>query len=109
MITISERDWKIIRDLKPELLNLSCEQIFHRIEKLSAGRAGQQHQTYLKLYKLIEKEDEKIAKMFNDLKRSNAFFKIAALRLNGVLTDAQMELFTEQTQAIVKDLCQFGR
>ncbi len=41
MITISERDWKIIRDLKPELLNLACEQIFHRIEKLSAGRAGQ--------------------------------------------------------------------
>ena len=73
------------------------------------SRAEQQHQTYLKLYKLIEKEDEKIAKMFNDLKRSNAFFKIAALRLNGVLTDAQMELFTEQTQAIVKDLCQFGR
>lgn len=109
MVTIPERDWKRIRDLKDELLNVACEQIFQRIEKVSAGRAGQQHKTYLELYKLIEKEDEKIAKMFDDLKRSNAFFKIAALRHYGVLTNAQMELFTEQTQAIVKDLCQFGR
>lgn len=109
MITIPELDWKIIRDLKPELLNLACEQIFHHIEKLSAGRAGQQHQTYLELYTFIQREDDKIAKMFDDLKRSNAFFKIAALRQYAVLTDAQMELFSEQTQTVVKDLCQFRR
>ncbi|MBU1618499.1 MAG: hypothetical protein KJ556_06405 [Gammaproteobacteria bacterium] len=109
MITIPERDWKIIRDLKQELLNVACEQIFQRVEKLSANRAGQQHKSYLELYKLIEKEDEKIAKMFNDLKRSNAFFKIAALRHYAVLTDAQMELFSEETRAIVEDLCQFRR
>ncbi|MDR7119601.1 hypothetical protein [Rheinheimera soli] len=109
MKSIPERDWKRIRDLKDELLNVACEQIFQRVEKLSADRAGQQHQSYLQLYKLIEKEDEKIAKMFNDLKRSNAFFKIAALKHYGVLTDAQMALFSEETQAVVKDLCQFGR
>jgi len=109
MVTIPERDWKRIRDLKDELLNVACEQIFQRVEKLSADRAGQQHKTYLDLYKLIQKEDDKIAKMFNDLKRSNAFFKIAALRHYAVLTDAQMELFSEETQAVVKDLCQFGR
>jgi hypothetical protein len=33
--------------------------------------------------------------MFDDLKRSNAFFKIAALRQYDVLTDAQMGLFSE--------------
>lgn len=109
MKSIPERDWKRIRDLKDELLNVACEQIFQGIEKLSAGRAGQQHQSYLQLYKFIEKEDEKIAKMFNDLKRSNAFFKIAALKHYGVLTDAQMALFSEETRAIVEDLCQFGR
>ncbi len=104
MITIPERDWKIIRDLKQELLNVACEQIFQRIEKLSADRSGLQHKTYLELYKLIQKEDDKIAKMFDDLKRSNAFFKIAALRHYGVLTDAQMELFTAETRRIVSEI-----
>lgn len=109
MITIPERGWKRSRDLKDELLNVAREQIFQRIEKLSADRAGQQHKTYLELYKLIQKEDDKIAKMFDDLKRGNAFFKITAFRLYGVLTDAQMELFSEETQAVVKDLCQLRR
>lgn len=104
MITIPERGWKIIRDLKQELLNVACEQIFQRVETLSANRAGQQHKSYLELYKLIEKEDEKIAKMFSDLKRSNAFFKIAALRHYAVLTDAQMELFTAETRRIVSEI-----
>ena len=47
--------------------------------------------------------------MFDGLSRNSDYFKIAALKHNGVLTDAQMELFTEETQAVVKDLCQFGR
>lgn len=109
MVTIPERDWKIIRDLKQELLNVACEQIFQRVEKLSASREGQQHQSYLELYKLIQKEDDKIAKMFDDLKRGNAFFKVAALRQYGVLTDEQMELFSAETKAVVGDLCQFKR
>lgn len=109
MITIFERDWKIIRDLKQELLNVACEQIFQRVEKLSANRAGQQHKSYLELYTLIEKEDKAIAEMFDGLSRNSALFKIAALKHNGVLTDAQMELFSEETRAIVEDLCQFGR
>lgn len=109
MKSIPERDWKKIRDLKGELLNVACEQIFQRVEKLSAGRAGQHHKTYLELYKLIEKEDNAIAEMFDGLSRNSAFFKIAALKHNGVLTDEQMGLFSEETQAVVEDLCQFRR
>ncbi|EGM77309.1 hypothetical protein Rhein_2591 [Rheinheimera sp. A13L] len=109
MKSIPERDWKRIRDLKDELLNVACEQIFQRIEKLSAGRAGQQHKSYLELYNQIKKEDKAIADMFDGLSRNSAYFKIAALKQYGVLTDAQMELFSEETRAVVKDLCQFKR
>ena len=70
MITIPERDWKIIRDLKQELLNVACEQIFQHIEKLSADRSGLQHKTYLELYKLIQKEDDKIAQRGQVLPRA---------------------------------------
>lgn len=109
MKSIPERDWKRIRDLKDELLNVACEQIFQRIEKLSADRAGQQHKSYLELYNLIKKEDDAIAEMFDGLSRNSALFKIAALKHYGVLTDAQFELFSEETRAIVEELCQFRR
>lgn len=79
MKSIPERDWKRIRDLKDELLNVACEQIFLRVGKLSAERVGQQHKSYLELYKLIQKEDDKIAKMFDDLKRRNAFLRLPRL------------------------------
>jgi hypothetical protein len=109
MVTIPERDWKRIRDLKDELLNVACEQIFQRIEKLSADRAGPQHKSYLELYNLIKKEDKAIADMFDGLSRNSAYFKIAARKRNGVLIDEQMALFSEETQAIVQDFCQFRR
>ncbi|WP_127022213.1 hypothetical protein [Rheinheimera mangrovi] len=107
MKSIPERDWKRIRDLKDELLNVACEQIFQRVEKLSAERTGPQHKSYLELYTLIKQEDMAIADMFDGLSRNSAYFKIAALKHNGVLTDKQMELFSEETQAVVNDLCQF--
>lgn len=107
--SIPERDWKRIRDLKDELLNVACEHIFQRVEKLSADRTRQQHKSYLELYSLIKNEDKAIADMFDGLSRNSAVFKIAALKHHGVLTDEQMALFSADTQAAVNDLCLFGR
>ncbi|EHR39363.1 hypothetical protein AJE_17205 [Alishewanella jeotgali KCTC 22429] len=63
----------------------------------------------MELWKLINKEDEAIAEMFNDLKRSNAVFKIAALKHYGVLTDEQMAQFSQETQEQVARLCEYRR
>ncbi|CAM5195052.1 hypothetical protein [Alishewanella longhuensis] len=47
--------------------------------------------------------------MFNDLKRSNAVFKIAALKHYGVLTDEQLAQFSQETQEQVARLCEYRR
>jgi len=109
MTSVPEKDWKRLSGLKEHLLNSACESIFQRIEKISSTRKDREHETYLALWKLINKEDEAIAEMFNDLKRSNAVFKIAALKQYGVLTDEQLAQFSQETQEQVAHLCEYRR
>ena len=84
MSNIPESDWKKLRKIKDSLLNEACENIFTKVEKLIHNRSGNEHAIYLKLWKLIDVENNKIASMFDDLKRSNAFVKIANIKRNNV-------------------------
>lgn len=109
MSSLPEKDWKVLGRLKASLLNSACESIFQRIEKISSIREGREHESYLELWRLIKKEDDVIAEMFDDLKRSNALLKIAALRRHGVLTDEQLALFSKETQDNVDRICEYRR
>ncbi len=41
------------------------------------GRAEREHEAYLSLWKMPEKEDDLISLMFDDLRRNNAIHKLA--------------------------------
>lgn len=107
MTSVPEKDWKRLSSLKDSLLNSACETIFRHLEQISSTRQGQEHAAYLELREELKKQDDAIAEMFNDLKRSNAVFKIAALKHYGVLTDQQLALFSEETQQQVACLCEY--
>ena len=103
MRNIPEKDWQQLRALKDDMLNNACERIFNKIAKISKSRKGKEHDSYLKLWKILKKEDEAISIMFDDFKRSNAFIKLIALRRNNLLSENDLELFTEETQSIIKE------
>ncbi len=102
MSKIPERDWKKLRALKDEKLGKACENILAGIEKILKEREGKEHASYLEIWKLLKKEDKKIAAMFDDQRRSDAIFKIAALRSYGYLSDEEMKGFSTETQEKVK-------
>ena len=85
-----EKDWKRLRGLKDDALDLACERILEKVEKIVGERKGQEHKSYLALWKLIENEDHEISIMFDDLKRSNATHKLAAWRRNNVISDVNI-------------------
>ena len=64
------------------------------------------HEAYLRLWKILKKEDAKIATMFDDVKRSNAFQKIAAWNFYGLISDKELAQFSEDTQEIIHILNQ---
>jgi hypothetical protein len=106
MRVIAETDWKKLRALKTRALNDACARILDAVAQLVQQRDGREHEAYLALWELLHKRDELIAAMFDDFKRSTAFYKLAAWQRQGLVTASDMALFTEETQATVKALNQ---
>jgi hypothetical protein len=106
MKSIPESDWKILRAIKDESLNIACERIFAKIQDIIEVREGKEHKAYLRLWKLIEEEDRKISVMFDDLRLSTAIHKLAVWRRNGVISDEYFLRFSNDTQQVVRDLNQ---
>ncbi|MDO7083698.1 hypothetical protein WNY51_15600 [Pseudocolwellia sp. AS88] len=101
MPSVPESDWKLFRKLQSELTNKACESIFKQVNDIANVRAGKEHQSYLDLYNLIKKEDTRIAEMFNNPTRNNVILKIVTLRKSEVLSNEQLQMFSEQTQEFV--------
>lgn len=104
MSYIRERDWKIIRSMKDEVLDRACERILAKVSKVIENEGDNAHARYLELWKTLTGEDEDIASMFNDLKRSNAITKLAKWKFHGLITDDDMKSFSEESQERVRIL-----
>ena len=101
MSSVPEKDWKLFRQLEPLLLAKACESIFIKVEEIAHNRVDKEHQSYLSLYDLIKQEDAKIAETFNNPTRNNVILKIVALKRFDILTDEQLQQFSDETQATV--------
>jgi len=104
MSPIAEKDWQLFRQLQLELTAKACELVFRQVDNISNLRTGKEHQSYLDLYRLIEKEDAKIAEMFDNPTRNNVRLKIVTLKKNEVLSDEQLQMFSKETQEFVNSI-----
>ncbi|HEX9654103.1 MAG TPA: hypothetical protein VGA99_10355 [bacterium] len=102
MREIPETDWKKLRSLKTRALNDACARILDAVGQIVHKKDGREHAVYLELWKLLKKEDDLIAYMFDDFKRSTAFYKLAAWKRHGLVSESDLALFTEETQAVIR-------
>lgn len=99
---IKESDWKYLRKLKPILLERACAKINRDAQKLLENKDNiDQYQLYLTLYKYYKEEDEVIAECFNDHRRSMAKFRIISLVKHGIMTDDELQGFSDETRETV--------
>ena len=104
MSQIPEQDWKKLRSLKDKVLNAVCADILDEINKVYLSKGNENHKAYLETWDIINRKNNDIADMFDDLRRSNAIFKIALWYGNGYLTDNELKEFTDQTYNTIKYL-----
>jgi hypothetical protein len=109
MSKICEKDWKIVRTMKNDALDLACQRIIEKLSKIIASKKKGSHVRYLELWNLLKAEDKNIALMFDDMKRSNAFLKLARWRFNNLITDSDLESFSPETFKIVEALLETWR
>jgi hypothetical protein len=98
-----ESDWKILRRLKPIALDRFCERVLTKIGETAVG-SGSAHERYLAIFSLIMDRDKELANCFNGMSRSNAMFLLIAMRSHDLITDEEMTEFSEDTQAVIREL-----
>ena len=88
--------------MKDELLGVFCDRILDKAGPIIADRSNGSHAAYIALWRLLEKEDHAVVSMFDDVKRSTAIFKLVAWKRHGLISDAELEKFTQETQESVR-------
>jgi hypothetical protein len=98
-----ENDWKILTKLKPVTLERLCQRIIDQAAGIAgSAQPGSQYESYLKLFTHIQESDQTIANGFDDLRRSNAFFKLVTWRREKLVTDEEFLMFSGETRNAVK-------
>jgi hypothetical protein len=101
MRQIPEADWKILRRLYKTALDRFCGQVLDEVRRILDDPETDRHAKYLSIYRLTERRDKEIARMFNDRRRSTAFHRLAVIKDSELLTDEEIYELTKETRAVI--------
>ena len=101
MPDIREKDWKIVKSMKDDAFDLACQLIMDKLSMIITSEKKSAHSRYLELWKTLKVEDENIALMFDNMKRSSALHQLARWRFNDLITDSDLESFSPGTLKVV--------
>jgi len=99
---IAEADWKMLRRVHPLALERFCERVLAEIEGVTHNGAQSSHQRYLDIFKIVERRDREMARIFNDPKRSNALVILARIRSNRLLTEDEFATLSPETRNAIE-------
>lgn len=95
---ILESDWKVLRDLKPVLLDRLCSRIMDECRRVMDDDAMTPHQRYLTLYKVIHDRDDELADAFDDMRRSRAIERLSNMYMLDLFTPDELARFSPNTR-----------
>ena len=98
MQSVPESDWKVFKKVHPVALDRFCERVLKDVSEILANTSKTPHERYLSVYRLVRDRDKELAQVFNDYRRSTAFWQIAAMHTRGLLTDAEFMQFSAETR-----------
>ena len=59
------------------------------------------HQRYLNIFKVMERRDREMARLFNGLKRSEGLMMLARIRSAGLLTEDEFSNLSSETRGVI--------
>lgn len=100
---IPESDWRQFKVVHAELLERFCARILEEVAAaMSTGGAALDR--YDRVYTLLKERDKELRNAFGDYRRSTAEMQLFIMRRMGLLTDADLDGFSEQTQARMRGM-----
>jgi hypothetical protein len=105
---IPESDWRLFKRVHSELLERYCACALEELAASLKACDGTAHDRYARAYKLLKERDEDMARAFDDFRRSTAVMQLAIMRSMDLLTDDDLNVFSEQTQVQVRGITAIG-
>ncbi|MBL9167466.1 MAG: hypothetical protein JNN07_06965 [Verrucomicrobiales bacterium] len=106
---ISERDWKVFREVHRHALERFSARILAEAQAEISRPESTSHERYLRLYRLFEERDHDIARAFNDLRRSTALMQLGILDVMGLVTPQELERFSPEVRESLALLARFRK
>lgn len=103
---LPERDWKYLRSIQQELLDRLCRRILAEIqaEIAEAETNRSAHETYLSVYKLVDRSDHVIGDCCDDWRRSTIVARLYSLISLDLLSDEEQSHLSDETR---ERICQW--
>lgn len=106
-MSLPEHDWRVLRSLHLIALDRYCARVLDECAAVLRDDQTSNHERYLRTFRLLKDRDERIAAAFDDLRRSNAVNRLAAMSNLGVVTDEELARFSPATRYAAKMLADF--
>ena len=97
-MALPESDWRTLRSLHRTALDRYCTRVLDDCRAVIEDTGTPLHDRYLRLFRLIKNRDQSMAAAFDDLRRSTAIERLAAMILLGVVTDEDLGQFSPATR-----------
>lgn len=101
MRDIPESDWKVLRELKPKLLERLCERILAYIRAKCDVADDTPNKRFLELLADAQDGNDAIAHIFDGLRRSNAIQRLARMKDERLFHGSEYARLSEPTRRAV--------
>lgn len=98
---IPESDRRHFKRLHALLLERFCQRALDELAAAIAEQDSTAHDRYLRVFRLLEQRDKELARAFDDYRRSTAVMQLAVMRRMGLLSDEDLEVFSEPTRQVI--------
>ena len=107
-VSIPESDWKKFGPLSNKALDRLCESILSEAVYIATDEAESMHDRYIALYKMLRKNDKEMANIFDGYSRSKATMQLAQMAAKGLISQEEIEQFSEEMQTFVQSFLDIG-
>jgi hypothetical protein len=97
-MSFPERDWKQLRSIQEVALDRYCKRVLGECDAIVRDTTRSAHERYIEMFRLMRDRDRALAGAFDDLRRSTALQRLAAIVQLELLADADLHQFSPETR-----------
>jgi hypothetical protein len=104
-----ESDWKTFRELRQVALERFCKRVLDEVPRFSLDTERSNHERYLELFRWLGERNGELAQAFDDPRRSQMLWQLAAIYAYGLLEPDEFARLTAQTRERIQLLAKEAR